>query len=255
MALKKFIATWDLHWGYERSNGHKTALHDLKAWRAVVAFAEDFKPDTWVVGGDFLDCGAISHHNKGKSRPVEGFRLLQDAEECVEAAIRPIYSLADECVYIGGNHERWIEDLLDENPGLEGIVDIKKLLSLDHWKVIPQGGHFNLGKLTFIHGDQISGGEHVAKSAVLSYERSVRFGHFHTYQTYTKNSALEYKYAKTGIAVPCLCTKTPKYGKGKPNKWVQGFNYGYIADDGNYNDYVVVIVDGKCVVNGKVYKG
>ncbi len=253
MAIKKFIYTVDLHWGYERRGGHKVALHDLKAWGAVKQFAADFNPDVWVVGGDFLDCGAVSHHNKQKPRATEGMRLLEDAEECYRTAIAEVS--AKEKVFITGNHEAWIEQLLDENPGLEGIVSVEKLLHLDDWKVIPQGGHYNLGKLTFIHGDTVTGGEHVAKSAVLSYERSVRFGHFHTHQTYTKNSALEYKYAKTGIAVPCLCTKTPKYGKGKPNKWVQGFLYGFIAEDGHYADYVVVIVDGKAMVNGKVYKG
>lgn len=255
MALKKFIATWDLHWGYERRNGHKIALHDIKAWGATLNFAEDFEPDVWIVGGDFLDCGVISHHNKKKPRAVEGFRLLQDAEECYEAAIKPINKLAKEKIFITGNHEDWIEDTLDENPGLEGIISIDKLLHLDDWKVIPQGGYFHLGKLTFVHGDTISGGEHCAKAAVINYAKSVRFGHFHTFQAYTMNSALEYKFAKTGMAVPCLCTKAPKYGEGKPNKWVQGFLYGYIAEGGNYADYVVTIVEGKAMVNGKVYKG
>lgn len=253
--MKKFIATWDLHWGYERKNGHKIALHDIKAWRAVLAFAADFKPDVWVVGGDFLDCGVVSHHNKNKPRVIEGFRLQQDADECYKEAIQPISKLAKDCRIIIGNHELWIEQLLDENPGLEGIVDLKKLLHLDKWIVIPHGGHTALGKLTFIHGDTVSGGEHVAKSAVISYERSIRFGHYHTYQTYTKNSALEYKNAKTGIAVPCLCSKAPTYGKGKPNKWVQGFNFGYVEKGGNFTDYVATIIDGQFIANGKLYKG
>lgn len=255
MALKKFIATWDLHWGYERKNRHKVGLHDIKAWNTVLAFAEDFKPDTWIVGGDFLDCGVISHHNKNKPRTVEGFRLAEDAEECYEKAIKPINRLAKEKIFIVGNHEEWVEQLLDENPGLEDIVNIEKLLHLEGWKVISQGGYFNLGKLTFVHGDTISGGEHIAKAAVTTYERSIRFGHFHTYQAYTKNSAIDYKQAKTGMAVPCLCSKAPKYGKGKPNRWVQGFLYGYVEDNGNYADYVPIILEGKAIINGKLYKG
>jgi metallophosphoesterase superfamily enzyme len=253
MALKRFIATWDLHWGYERRGGHKVALHDVRALRVVQRFAEDFKPDVWIIGGDWLDCGAVSHHNAHKPRATEGMRLAEDAAECYKAAIAPI--AASEKVFIIGNHEAWIEQLLDEHPGLEGVVSTEKLLHLESWKVIPQGGYFNLGKLTFIHGDTVSGGEHVAKAAVTNYERSVRFGHFHTHQTFTKNSALEYKHAKTGMAVPCLCTKAPKYGKGKPNKWVQGFLYGYIEDSGHYADYVALILNGRAIVNGKVYKG
>ena len=135
------------------------------------------------------------------------------------------------------------------------MFDIRKLLSLDStWQVIPQGKGFNLGKLTFIHGDQISGGEHCAKAAVTTWERNVRFGHHHTYQVYTKTSALDIKLGRTGVAVPCLCTKDPKYGEGKANRWQQGFNFGYLLEDGTFRDYVALIIDGKAVVEGKVYR-
>ena len=202
-----------------------------------------------------LDCGAISHHNKGKPGRTEGLRLKTDAEEGQAAFIEPVNEIAKERVYITGNHEDWLNDLVDESPSLDGIVDLSSVLDLKGWTIIPQGGMFNLGKLTFVHGDTISGGEHVAKAAVINYERSIRFGHFHTYQVYTKTSPIDYKNAKTGVAIPCLCTKTPKYGEGKPNKWIQGFNYGYVDDKGGFSDYVVVIVDGKCTVNGRLYKG
>lgn len=199
-----------------------------------------------------LDCGAVSHHNKHRPGRTEGLKLREDAEVGRELFIKPVK--AEKKVYIIGNHEDWLGDLVEEMPALEGIVDIEPLLGLKGWDIIPQGGMYNLGKLTFVHGDTVTGGEHVAKAAVINYERSIRFGHHHTYQVYTKTSPIDYKLAKTGIAVPCLCSKSPKYGEGKPNKWVQGFNYGYVDDKGNFSDYVAIIVDGKCVVNGKVYK-
>ena len=73
--------------------------------------------------------------------------------------------------------------------------------------------------------------------------------------TYCKTSALDIKQPKTGVVVPCLCSRSPKYGEGKPNRWVQGFNYGYIRPDGTYSDYVALIVEGRVIVNGKEYKG
>lgn len=218
-------------------------------------FAQDFKPQTWIHGGDLLDCGSISHHNKHKPGNVEGLRLLSDAEEGRKIFIQPVEEIAKELVYITGNHEAWLDDIVEEMPSLEGVVDLKNLLKLKRWEVIPQGGIYNLGKLTFLHGDTIKGGEHVAKAAVINYERSVRFGHFHTFQTYAKNSPIDYKNAKTGIAVPCLCTKQPGYGAGKPNKWLQGFLFGYVDEKGFFNDYVVTIIDGSFTVNGKTYKG
>ena len=254
--MKRFIATFDLHLGFERRNGHKIALHDPKAWAAVMKFAQDFKPHTWIHGGDMLDCGAISHHNRGKPGRTEGLRLLADAEEGVKTFITPVEEVTlDDLVYLTGNHEDWLNDLIDDLPSLEGVVNLTKLLHLEKWTVINQGGFYNLGKLTFIHGDQLSGGEHVAKNAVITYERSVRFGHHHTFQAYTKASPLAYKLARTGLAIPCLCTKDPKYGEGKANRWVQGFLYGYLHEGGAYNDYVPIILDGKFTVNGKVYAG
>ena len=68
----KFIAAWDMHYGYERRGGHKVALHDSKAINAMLKFAADFKPDTFILGGDIMDCGAISHHNHGKPGLLRG---------------------------------------------------------------------------------------------------------------------------------------------------------------------------------------
>ncbi len=252
----KYIYTTDLHFGYERRSGHKVPLHDLKAWKAVLKFAEDFKPDVWIHGGDMLDCGVISHHNKKKPGNVEGLRLLADATEGHKTFIEPVEAICKNLVYIIGNHEDWLNDLIVEMPALDGIVNVEVLLQLDKWKVVPQGGAYNLGKLTFLHGDTVSGGEHVAKAAVINFERNVRFGHHHTMQAYTKNSPLDYKNAKTGIAIPCLCTKDPKYGESKPNRWMQGFNFGFVHKGGYFSDYVPIIIDGQFTApTGKTYSG
>lgn len=259
MALTKFVFGTDLHWGYERVGGHKKPLHDRKAANAFLQFVADFTPDVVILGGDVLDCGPVSHHNSTKPGQTEGLKLAADAAECRQSFIEPLMKAtsAAKHVFITGNHEAWLTQLLETLPALEGMFDISSLLGLDaSWKVIPQGGYFDLGKLTFMHGDTISGGEHVAKAAVLNYERSVRFGHFHTAATYTKNSPRDYKKAKSGVAVPCLCHKTPKYGKGRPNRWVQGWQWGFVDSDGSFADFTSLVIDGKCIgPTGKVYRG
>lgn len=255
--MDKFVALFDLHYGFERKGGHKLALHDPKALSVALQFIEDFEPDHVILGGDMLDCGAISHHHKNKPGQLEGLRLLADATELRSKLIKPLEDQIDgRLVYHVGNHEDWLNDLVDDLPALEGIVDVRALLKLaPQWEVIPQGQASRLGKLTFIHGDQITSTESCAKNAVIAYEKNVRFGHFHTFQTYAKNSPLDAKLAKTGMAVPCLCRKDPGYGQGKPNKWVQGFLFGYVGQGGNFNDYVAVIVDGRAMIQGKEYKG
>lgn len=257
--MEKFLALFDGHWGYERnSSRHKVPLHDEKAINVALEFAKDFKPDHVILGGDMLDCGAISHHNHNKPGAIEGLRLLADAKELAANVIKPLEEVAGKgrLIYHVGNHEDWLNDLTDSIPALEDIIDVKSLLSLGkRWEVIPQGDATRLGKLTFVHGDQLKGGEHIAKAAVIAYEKNIRFGHHHTYQTYTKTSAIEAN-GHTGIAVPCLCKKGPRYGEGAPNRWVQGFLYGYIGGpEGIFADYVPVIVNGKSIINGKVYKG
>ena len=254
---KRFIATFDQHYGFQRRNGHKYPIHDEAAWGAVVEFAKDFKPHTWIHGGDLIDCASISHWNKGKPGQTEGMRLLRDAEEGRKIYLDPVEAIVGkgDLIYITGNHERFLTDLIDEMPSLEGFVDLDHLLHLNRWDVIPQGGGYALGKLYFVHGDQLKGGEHIAKAAVTTYERNIRFGHYHTAQTFTKTSPIDAKLGKTGVAVPCLCSKDVVYGKGQPNRWVQGFQWGYVHDDGMFSDYTSIITNGQFTALGRTYRG
>lgn len=253
--IERFVALFDLHYGYERKNGHKVPLHDSAALATTLDFIQDFKPHHVVLGGDILDCGAISHHNHGRPGAVEGMRLVTDATELSQEVIKPLEDLVPgKLVYHIGNHEDWLQDLSDTVPALEGMLDIRTILKLSkRWEVIEQGAHSKLGKLIFVHGDQIRGNANPGKTAVEAYEKNIRLGHFHTYQTFTKTSAVEDN-GHTGTVVPCLCKKNPRYNEGAPNKWMQGFLYGYINQtDGSFSDYVAVIVKGKTIINGKVY--
>ena len=117
-----------------------------------------------------MDCGCISHHNHGKPGAVEGFRLLADAKELKSALIKPIEAIkAKSYTYIVGNHEDWLTDLTDQIPALEDIVDVKSMLGLgQQWSIVPQGESTKLGKLVFIHGDQLKGGEHFCRCPVMA---------------------------------------------------------------------------------------
>lgn len=254
---RRFAAVFDLHRGNENVGGHKKPLHDPRAWETTLKFLSDFKPQDFFFGGDILDCGVISHHNKGKIRKTEEDRLMRDAEECRREVIRPIEALLPkdgQKVYIVGNHEDWLDDFVDEHPALEGLMDISTLLKLDKWKVIPNGRGVDYGRLHFLHGDTVGGGDACAKNGVVNYERNVRFGHHHTYQVYTKTSPIDRELPHTGIAVPCLCSKDVGYMGRKPHKWVQGFEWGYMADKGPFSDNIAVIINGGVFINGKKYQ-
>jgi UDP-2,3-diacylglucosamine pyrophosphatase LpxH len=255
--MDKFVFLTDLHYGYERNQSrHKVSLHDPKALNVALQFIHDFKPDHIILGGDTLDCGSISHHRKGVTGKLEGLRLLAEAKELKKVLLDPLESMVEgRLVYMIGNHEDWLSDLVDEMPSLEGIVDIKSILGLsDRWEVVAQGKVARLGKLNFIHGDTIKGGQNHAMWAVTTFERNIRYGHFHTFQVATKTTPTDLN-GHTGIAVPCLCKKNPGYMEGSPNRWVQGFQYGFVRKDGSFSDYTAIICNGKAIINGTAYNG
>jgi hypothetical protein len=257
--VKKIVALFDTHFGFQRVGKKKRPIHNVKAIDAVMQFIDDFKPDYLVHGGDGIDCGAISHWNKHKKKTAEGLRLIDDVQAARTQMLDPLARILPahaKKIYHLGNHEDWLEDLLEEYPGLEQLVDVDILLGLteNNWQIIPQGGVSKIGKLYFAHGDNV-GGQHVAHQAVTQYERSIRIGHHHTYQTATKISAIDITDSRTGVAVPCLCNLGPSYGRNKPNRWINGFLVGYVFPDGSFNDSVVIIVDGRFHFNGRTYKG
>lgn len=257
--MERFIAVFDPHYGQERRGGRLAPLQDQRAIDCVLSFSQQFKPHTVVLGGDILDCGAVSHHNKNKPRQIEGMRLIKDAELAKAALIEPLESTmvtsGRKKKYHKGNHEVWLDDLLDKEPGLEGMLSASDLLGLDDYEIFEQGEVSNLGHLHFIHGDTISGGEHVAKQAVTNYAVSIAFGHFHTHQTFTMTSQIHEELPRQGMAVGCLCHKSPSYGKLRPNRWCQGFLHGVILPNGNFHAQHTNIISGTAVVDGRLYKG
>lgn len=253
--MTSFLALWDIHWGFERRNRKKVPIHDPRSLAAVAEFARIFKPEILVWGGDILDCGAISHHNQKKKLSVEDLRLAEDAQGLQEymGKIRSSGKVAQE-YYLLGNHEDWLQDLVEQYPALEGILDIRQILSLPpSVKCVDQGGSLQLGKLVFLHGDQLKGGEYVAKRAVETYARNVRFGHFHTFQVATRTSPLDAEDVHTAIAVPALCRRDLAYGEGAPNRHCQGFLWGWLDDKG-FSDQVTVITNRGFAALGKEFR-
>lgn len=252
--FQSFLATFDSHWGYEREAGRLHALHDVAAHEVVLQFARAFKPDVYINGGDGLDCGAISHWRRDRHRSVEGLRLIKDAVEYGERFLNPLADIVGTCHYLPGNHERWIDDLVDREPALEDTLRLDLLLQLGPpWTLHPYNAVLKLGKLYFTHGDQVRGGQHAAKWAVETYGRSIRLGHFHTWQAFTRHNAIDAHDIHTGVVVPSLCKRDPGYIRRAPNRWSHGFLYGYINADGSFWDAVVPIIKGRAVVEGRLY--
>ena len=222
----------------------------------MLKFAQDFKPDIYIAGGDNLDCGPVSHWLKHKKASIADLDLRKDCEVYTKLVLHPVNKLMGEKkkFWMIGNHEMWLQDAIEENPGLKRVLDVRNLLNLDGWEVVEQGEHIKLGHLHFIHGDTLPNVKNLASVAVERYNCSIAFGHFHTHQSFMKHTMISEK-PMMGSAIPGLCRVNPNYAMNRPNQWAQGFGFGYLQNDGDYTLYTPIIINGRFSAEGKVYKG
>ena len=231
-------------------------LHNQHALGAVEAFMEDFSPNIVVYPGDQLQMDPVSHWLKDKRRVLEGQRLLKDYAG-FNAILDRHRALAPHAqfVFIHGNHEDWVSQYCDLHPETEGFLEVDRNLRLRERKftVIPFGGIYRIGLLSYIHG--VYTNEHHSKSTALAYRRNVRYGHTHDIQYYTATSPVDVEDRISAASIGCLCNVNPHYMRHKPNRWQHGFNFAYVRPNEKFNDYTVQIIDGGFVWNGKEYKG
>lgn len=264
MSTYNFVALFDIHWGHERIvKGDKTIVvptHNLKALDTAFQFIEYFEPETIILGGDDLDAGEISHHNKKTPRLVEGFRLKEHLDGYKGAVIDRIngYSFVKKKVKLKGNHEDWLDDLINSDPALEGLLSINGYLGLkaQGWVCKDLGDCFQLGKLWFTHGELISG-KYPADKALQLYHRNIRFGHLHTAATATYRRAFDQpNNVITAKAIPCLRSLTPGWTGNNSHSWINGFCCGTSdARTGNYSDQIIEMVNNKFYYNGILFDG
>jgi hypothetical protein len=263
MRPNKFIALFDIHCGWEsQTNRGKTTIkptHSLPAVRAAVKFAKDFRPDVFILGGDQLNCGPISHWRRGKPKLTEGLRLKDEFDLLLHEVMEPLQFVKRK-VWHDGNHEQWIIDHVEENPSLAGILEPAEYLKLEKrgYEIYSQGEVSSVGKLHFVHGDVIlrsGGGTNPAKKLVNAYRRNIRAGHIHTYGAHIETTAVDVQDYHSGVIVPSLSVRNPTYAKFCPNNSLNGFLYGYSWPNGSFSDEVVIINKGECTVHGIKYSG
>jgi len=263
----KFVALFDVHVGWEwAQTGGKRVVrptHNEPAIRATLDFVQDFAPDVLIFGGDQINCGPVSHWLKGKPRLVEGFRLKTEFDK-FQTLFHDVLCGGAENVWLDGNHEAWIHQLVDEQPGLEGMVEAHSYLGGSGvWKhIVSQGEMYQLAhgarkaKLYFVHGDSVLQARQYrspARALVEAYNRNIRAGHVHTYDAYTKKSPIDKQDYHSGVIVPALASRDPYYVKSAPSNFMHGFEYGWFWPDGEFTDNIVVINRGQFTVNGKRY--
>jgi len=225
----------------------------------MIKFIKDWQPQILVQGGDQLDLGVIAHWNKGRPRLTEGKRLKNEYDTYNDIMNRreKIMKKLERHVMLEGNHEFWITNLLDEQPELEGLLEIQTNLALNSRGVewIEARKHAKVGKLNFIHGDYKDGylPVYAAKAIAQIYGRSMVYGHQHTNQTYSAPAPFDEKpYQVWGVG--CLCKLNPFWKRNSPTAWVNSFGVGYILDNGDFDFHVINIIKNQFVFDGQIYK-
>jgi hypothetical protein len=236
---------------------------------AVFQFIKWFKPHAINILGDAMNMDAVNHWKMAKKakKYFEGKRLIKEYREFDEEILTPLEKLLPrdcEKTFMGGNHEYWIDTLIEKLPTFEEMIEVETSLRLEErgWEWIPwikydeekdsyTRGIKKYGKLLVFHG-QYWNKYHSAKT-VDNYSRSCAYAHTHDIQSYTKITADDYKDFHTAQSIGCLCNTSPEFLKGRMNRWVNAFGVLYVREDGMYNLYVPVIINGKFTFEGRVF--
>lgn len=242
--VKMGVAVYDLHY----------PEHDEPSWNIVKEFVKDEKPDIFIYGGDQMDMGAISWHDRNSPRIREGRRLRREFKGFQKEMNEVEGLLSDDCkkYFMIGNHEFRLDRALDAEPQYEGLLEMEYNLDLEDYKIVPFNEALNLGEMWFIHGNYYN--KYHAEKNTRIYGKHVFSGHAHTNQIYTMHSPTNYL-PRQGVSVGCLCNKNPDYMRNQPNAWVHQFLYFYLYENGSFTYYTPLIINGRCVINGKYYEG
>lgn len=259
---------WKIAKSEGKSNGKvafKTALiygdvhaphHNEVAIKSILKLADDVKFDMLINIGDFLDYGCISHWNQNKHKTLEMKRLKNDY--IIGNAILDEFDkrMPKNCEkhFFKGNHELWIQDLLEKTPQLEGLIEPESQLFLvdRKYKVYEYNDVVAFGKLNITHG--IYACANAVKKHVDELKTNILFGHTHTIASMLSSSPAR-EIAFSAYNIGCLCDMAPDYMKNRPHGWSHGFAVAYFFPNGYFDVQIIRIIEGKFIFNNKLYSG
>lgn len=244
--FKTFIIVGDIH----------APKQNEEAIKSILKLMDDVKFDGIINLGDHLDLACISHWNKGKNKTLEGQRLKNDfiiGNAILDEFDKRLPKNAEKHFFMG-NHEEWLNQLIEEVPALDGLFDIESGLKLTErgYKVYDYNEIVKFGKLCVTHG--IYTGSNPAKIHALRTLSNILIGHLHSPEMSLIHSPAK-EVSVVGYVNGCLTNMSPDYMKNKPHNWSHGFAILYLFPDGYFDVNLIRIVKNKFVYNGKLYNG
>lgn len=253
------------------------ALYDVHCPRnipldPVLKFAQMYKPDEVVIGGDFMNLEFASHWNEAIFKHIGIAKVRDSLEKEFEAGRVILDELRQACPksrirYIPGNHEDWLywcavrygypdpgvpidpninfkTDLADmRNRGLKTILERVLKTNKTRTEVLPYNKDLDIGKITYLHGHQIT----MSRSLLKYPSKNIVYGHWHTQNTITAHNSGEMAKTIQHCAVPCLTGLGPGYLKSPSTRWLNGFWVADILPNGLFDGRVVKVLSGKII--------
>jgi predicted phosphodiesterase len=231
--------------------------HHEQAWRTMIAAAREYKPTHIVILGDFIDAFQLSFHERTLARGTS----LRDELSVAGGLLDELDSLgATTKYYLSGNHEaRCDRYLANKAPELADLVSIQGSLRLDErgWTWVPYRKDVKIGKVYFVHDCGFSGVNAVRQTRAR-YEGNVVMGHVHRATTVFEGDArgqAHFGLCPGWLGDPDSIAVDYTSAIQKRREWMSGFAVGELLTDDTVHMRIVPIVNGTCVLNGKVVRG
>lgn len=238
MKKEKWLILPDLQYPFE----------DTRTLEAVLKYAEEQEWDGCLQLGDFMDWEWISKWVTGNNRIKEGKRFINEyrgANKLLDQIIKAIRNKNKKCnfVILQGNHDWRIDKYIDENPALQGLLEMDVNLNFKkrgiyyhrYWETRQP---YKLGKALFIHGEYTN--KYHAFKTVDNFGHNIFYGHTHDHQSFSKTFFGSDK-TVVGESLGTLCKYDMPYMGKKPSNWQQGFAVFYIYPDGFFNHFFIDI--------------
>ena len=247
MAVKTVFIVPDLH----------APLHDPQAVETALKICKAVKPDATVFLGDVIEAEGVSEHIK-ESVAARALADLGEEFDSFNGLFDKFTAYSNEVLITKGNHCDRLRKYADQHPEVASLVNFEKNIHLKERRkdgkkirICEYNEALNIGKLWFTHGTYT--GDTAAKKMVMAYQRSICFGHTHSFSTFTWTSPIDVRDKHTAYNLGCLCSQNPGFMRNRPNAWTHMVAVAYIRDNGCFNMYPIGIFDGVAVFNGKVY--
>lgn len=230
-------------------------FHSVDGWELMLDVARDLKPERIVVMGDFLDCYSVSRHSKDPARQSN----LDGEIAVARGLLDELDALgATEKDFLEGNHEfRLVRYMEERAPELHGLLEIPKLLRLEErgWRWTPYRQDIRHGKMHYVH-DVGYAGRYAVHRTLDAFQHSVASVHTHRMAVvYEGNSTGESKVSAQFGWLGDVDQVDYMHRARAKKDWALGFGIGYEdRKTGHCFLQPVPIVQGRCVVNGKLWK-